>query len=283
MDELPLLEDDRLITPEIGSWGEEKYRLVAFYASLFARAMRSKWECLVYIDLFSGSGRSRIRGTTRIIPASPLMILNLSDKFDRYIFCEKDPEKCQALQTRIAKDFPEVDALIIDGDANLKVDQILNQIPAYRQGFKVLAFCFADPYGMNNMQFDTIRRLSTRYMDFLVLIPSGYDARRFVSQYEKLDKATVDTFLGDTTWRVAWEEAKTQRISFERFIVSQFGKSMALLGYIDPGPELAIPIRSDEKNLLLYRLALYSRHKLGKEFWKQAKKYSKSQLELELP
>ena len=55
---------------------------------------------------------------------------------------------------------------------------------------------------------------------------------------------------------------------------------MESLNYIDPGLELAIPIRSDEKNLLLYRLVLYSRHKLGKEFWEQAKKYSRPQREL---
>jgi len=53
MEELTALEDDGLITPEIGSWGEEKYRLVELYSTLFAKSMRKKWECLVYIDLFS--------------------------------------------------------------------------------------------------------------------------------------------------------------------------------------------------------------------------------------
>ena len=62
MEELPALADDGLITPEIGSWGEEKYRHVALYSALFVKSMRNKWDCLAYIDLLSGAGRSRIRG-----------------------------------------------------------------------------------------------------------------------------------------------------------------------------------------------------------------------------
>ena len=52
---------------------------------------------------------------------------------------------------------------------------------------------------------------------------------------------------------------------------------MQTLGYIDPGLQEAIMIRSDEKNLPLYRLALYSKKKLGPKFWKEAKKYSDPQ------
>ncbi|RJR18158.1 MAG: hypothetical protein C4581_06710 [Nitrospiraceae bacterium] len=47
------IDDDGLVTPEIGAWCEDKYRMVALYSSLFAKSMRNKWECLVYIDLFS--------------------------------------------------------------------------------------------------------------------------------------------------------------------------------------------------------------------------------------
>ena len=49
---------------------------------------------------------------------------------------------------------------------------------------------------------------------------------------------------------------------------------MQKLEYIDPGLKETLLIRSDEKNLPLYRLALYSKHKLGAKFWKKTKKYS---------
>ena len=83
---LPELEDDGLITPEVGDWSEDKYRLVALYSKMFATAMKDKWDCRVYIDLFAGAGRARIRNTARIIPASPLLALSIPDQFDRHIF-----------------------------------------------------------------------------------------------------------------------------------------------------------------------------------------------------
>ena len=85
--------DDGLTTPEIGAWGEQKYRLVSLYAQMFSRSMKGKWDCRVYIDLFAGPGRSRIEGTSRIVAASPIAALAAEPKFDKYIFCESDRDK----------------------------------------------------------------------------------------------------------------------------------------------------------------------------------------------
>jgi hypothetical protein len=53
---------------------------------------------------------------------------------------------------------------------------------------------------------------------------------------------------------------------------------MEQLGYRDRAAEKTQLIRSTEKNLPLYRLAFFSRHALGEQFWKEAKKYSYPQL-----
>ena len=44
IESLKSLDDDGLPTPEIGAWGEEKYRHVQLYASLFIKSMRTKWD-----------------------------------------------------------------------------------------------------------------------------------------------------------------------------------------------------------------------------------------------
>jgi three-Cys-motif partner protein len=207
-------------------------------------------------------------------------VLGLPDKFDRYIFCEKEPDKLHALKERIARDYPNATALFTEGDANKQIAEILNKMPTYSKNFRVLALCFVDPCSLNNLHFSTIRELSSRLMDFLILIPSGMDAHRFESIYVKPDNTTIADFLGARTWRVSWQYAQKNRLPFERFIVEEFGKSMEALEHLTPGLEDTKLIRSDEKNLLLYRLVLYSRHKLGKEFWQQAKKYSQPQQEM---
>jgi three-Cys-motif partner protein len=274
---LKSLDDDGLPTPEIGAWGEEKYRHVQLYAWLFIKAMRTKWDALFYLDLFAGSGRSQIRGTGRIVGASPLLILGMPEAYDKYIFCEQDKNYAEALETRCRRDFLNRNVKIITGNANASLENIIAAIPQPGRSQKVLGFCFLDPFQLQNLQFSTIETLSQRFMDFLVLIPSSMDANRNEHNYIQPRNKTLDKFFGNPDWRTRWDKEKTFGKSFEHFVVEEFGRSMQTLDYIDPGLKEAIMIRSDDRNLPLYRLALYSKHKLGSKFWKETKKYSDPQ------
>jgi three-Cys-motif partner protein len=249
------LDDDGLPTPKIGSWGEEKYRHVQLYASLFVKSMRSKWDALIYLDLFAGSGRSQIRGTGRIVSASPLLILGLPDAFDKYIFCEEDKKFAEALETRCRRDFPGRKLTVIKGNANASVDDIIAEMPRPGRNKKVLGFCFLDPFQMQNLEFLTIKTLSQRFMDFLVLIPSSMDANRNEQNYIRHQNKTLENFVGEADWRSRWSKEKVTGKSFENFVVEEFGRSMQKLGYIDPGLKEARLIKTDE-NLRLYRLAV---------------------------
>ena len=101
---LPRLKDDGLLTPPVGDWAEHKYRLVTNYAQMFATSMKGKWDSRVYIDLFSGAGRSKLEGTESIVAASPTLALGTRDKFDKYIFCEQDEEKLHCRWSPLACD-----------------------------------------------------------------------------------------------------------------------------------------------------------------------------------
>jgi three-Cys-motif partner protein len=201
MDQLEFLEDDYLAIPEIGPWGEDKYRLVAYYASLFLSSIRSRWDALVYLDLFAGSGYSRVRGTGRIVFASSMKVLGLPDPFDKYIFCDERNENSQALKDRCVRLYPDRKVTVLHGDANELVNEILSEMPQPRSDYKVLGFCFLDPFYMRNLKFSTISALSKRFMDFLVLIPSGMDANRNEQNYLREENTTLDDFLGSKEWR----------------------------------------------------------------------------------
>lgn len=274
------LEDDGLITPEVGSWANRKYKLIKIYSETFSNAMRLKWDTLIYIDLYAGSGRSKIEGSSRIVLSSPLIAMESGPFFNKFIFCEADSEKCEALLQRSKKLFSEADVQIINDDANTSVNAILSSIPKGSKSNKVLSFCFIDPYKLDNFDFTTIERLSKVFIDFMILIPSGMDASRNQRYYLDEKNVKLDKFIGSSGWREKWNERKNKMKPFEEFIVEEFNTSMIMLGYKDPGIENCIPIRSDQKKLLLYRLALYSRHSLGQKFWKIAKQYSDRQMEL---
>ncbi len=275
------VEDDGLTTPTVGSWGEHKYQLFRNYAHLFTTSMKAKWDCLVYMDLFSGAGRCRIKNTSRIVFASPIIALELPIRFDRYIFCEEDKDKINALQQRVSRDYSGVDIRFLQGDTNHLINRLFSEIPQHRTRFKVLTFCFADPFSLQNLQFSTIRELSSRFVDFLILIPSGMDANRNLnSHYLKPTNRTIDKFIGSSTWRQEWYQAALGKESFDVFLTNRYGQNMKELGYRYPGIANTQLIRSTRNNLLLYRLAFFSRHKLGEKFWNEAKKYSDPQLDL---
>jgi len=276
--DLPTLNDDGLIVEEIGSWGEEKYRLLSLYSQMFAASMKNKWQCRVYIDLFAGSGRSRIKGTNKIIAGSPVVALNVEPRFDRYIFCERSAEKLKALKARVLRDYSSADVSFQSGDANDSVDKILAKIPQHTKGFKVLSFCFVDPYNLKHLEFVTIDKLSSRFIDFLVLIATDMDAARNVAVYELPDNKVVENFLGLPDWRKGWLAAKARRESFSLYLMERFSNQMEDRDYIRAPIEDTKLVRSTEKNLPLYRLAFFSRHQLAKSFWEQARKYGDDQM-----
>jgi three-Cys-motif partner protein len=276
MESLPSLTDDGLVTPVVGDWAEEKYRLAKCYASIFAISMKNKWECLVYVDLYAGAGRSRLgHAGGRIVPATPLLVLDAPQPFTRYIFCELESPKLDALRRRIVAGYPERDVQFVEGDCNAKVDEIANLIPSYRKTNRVLTFCFVDPYNIGTLSFATLERLSRdRKIDFLVLIASGMDANRNQALYLRPENRAITSFLGSDAWREEWKNA---RLAFGDFVADQFGTSMRRLGYVYDDFASLHPMYSTEKHLSLYHLGVFSKHPLGAEFWEKCKQSASPQ------
>lgn len=271
--ELPTyLDDDGLLTPEAGPWAEQKYRLVAIFNKLFSTGMKYKWSCRTYIDLFAGAGRTRIRGTNKILAGSPLLALNVADPYDMYIFCEKDEKRLDDLRARVEKSYSNTDVKFVHGDSNEKIDEICGAIPKMRA---VLSFCFMDPYNIG-IHFETVRRLShSRPIDFLILLAIGVDAHR-----NKRDHRRIARCLGDDNWKEEWEDAERGGERFPNYFVNKYTSQMMTLGYLDTSRQTMHLVRSDKNNLPLYHLAFFSKHPLGYTFWEQARKYGLGQQSL---
>jgi three-Cys-motif partner protein len=149
MEPLPTLDDDGLATPEVGAWAEEKYQLVRYYADIFSKAMARQFR-LAYIDLFAAAGYARVRDSSRIIPASPLLVLNLPNPFAKYVFSELEEENAASLETRAQQHAPDRDVMVVRGDTNQNIKGIIRAVPS-----SALTFCFADPL---NLKICVLRR-----------------------------------------------------------------------------------------------------------------------------
>ena len=280
-DKLIYVEDDGLPTDEVGPWCRSKYTILYYYNQIFATGMKGKWDSRIYIDLFAASGRSEIRGEDKIALGSPMIALGTKDPYDKYIFCEKSEEKLEALRTRVKRDYPDVGVSYILGDCNEKVDEIRSEIPE-----NSLSFCFVDPYKVSELRFDTIKSLDNKHMDFLILLPLGMDAIRNVkTNYTRDDDPALDLFFGDRLWRDRWRNHQLSQdfpfVSDKRFLAEEYAIRMKNLGHMHTPLEKMMEVRTPDKNMGLYHLAYFSRHKLGYKFWDQVLKYSTNQTKFE--
>jgi three-Cys-motif partner protein len=273
------INDDGYKIPEVGIWAKEKYGHVQTYCSVFTSSMKPpKWQSLVYIDLFAGAGYAKIKETSEIVATSALIALDIPRPFNRYIFCDIDKDNLIALQKRVSLHHPEVDVQFIFGDVNSSVSDIFAKLPSHRKDFKVLAFCFADPYKLDDLAFSTIEKLSARFMDFLILVPTDMDANRNVESYTAPSNETVAQFTGRSDWRTRWNLLSNKQ--FGLFVLEEFSAHMQALGYRPQQMDESVLVRNYQKNAPLYRLAFYSRCDLGKKLWKVTKNYHDPRISL---
>lgn len=275
-----LFEDDDLLAPEVGSWATTKHSKIDYYSALFATSMKNMWHCRVYLDLFAGAGKCRIRERSNIVPGSPLLALNVGDPFDKYIFCEKDPGSMEALKQRVEQYFPGRDCTFVPGDSNQCIQAMLDAVPRFSPSFKGLTFCFVDPYKKGEIEFATLRQIAdSLYVDFLVLIPSYMDINRNEHIYTRHDNCCLDKYLGTETWRERWCSLDRPQKDFGVFIAEEFCLQMKALGYIYETPADMELIRMERgKNLPLYHLAFFSRNPLGLQFWRETRRHTSKQL-----
>lgn len=259
--------EDGLPALSITHHSVEKYKLVNFYALIFARAMRAKWQNLCYMDLFCGPGAAQIRNTGKFIEAPPLTLMKQEVKFDRYIFCDIDERQTATLKARTKRFAASTCAYFHVGDSNKIVDNLAADLPRFSSSNRGLTLCYLDPFRLSNLNFRTIRALSRFRIDFLVLIPTGMDAHRNLrSIYSQPDNHILDNFLGHRDWRARWNKEK-HTAEPRQFVLNEFVKNMVDLGYRRPSPESIKEIRLFDKNALLYHLALFSKSYIANKFW----------------
>ena len=273
------VENDGLSCPDVGSWAEIKYRLLALYDELFSTGMKNKWDKRVYIDLYAGAGYARVKGTEKILKGSPILALTVTHPFDKYIFCEENVELLDALKVRVTRLAPHAQAVYIPGSCDAQIEQICKEIPKGSPSNKVLSLCLVDPFDFG-IKFETLRRLSGVYIDFVILLAIGMDASRNYDHYVEGNSPKIDEALGNTEWRERWKAVGVRRRDFRPFLAAEFAMSMKSLNYLESPIDHVKLVRSDEKNLPLYYLALFSRHPTAFKFWDDVLKYGDDQMGL---
>src|SRR5581483_3955094 len=272
------VEADGLVCNDAGPWANDKYRLVAMYTQMFATAMKDKWPARHYFELYAGAGYSKIRGADSIIAASPVRAVTVPDTFSKYVFCEEDDEKREALRKRIQRHAPHTNCAFIPGDCNARIEDIVSEARSPSAG-NSLNLCFLDPYDIG-IKFSTVRKLAEMRMDFLVLLAVFMDAQRNYDNYTAEDSQKLDQFLGDREWRKEWRSKDRLLEEFPQFLAEEFSKRMAMIGYIGQPLHRMKKVRTYDRRAPLYYLALFSRSERAYAFWDAVLNYATDQPKL---
>ncbi len=274
-DPIEYVREDGLIIPDVGIWGLEKYKLQGAYCDIFTSGMRKKWEELVYIDLFAGAGFANIRDENRNVKSSSLIAASIPHKFTKYILCEQDEEKMNALKHRFNVNYPNLNADFICGDSNEMVDEIIDKIP---KSNSALRFCFVDPFSLN-LNFETIKKISQiGRVDFLILLALQMGGKRNFHNYIKDESSRIDEFIGNNEWRTPFRNGEISQDNLVKFLADSYDSNMSKLGYV-VDPKLKYPVKN-KSNLPLYYLAFYSKNPQGNNFYKSIERYQTVQMKL---
>lgn len=264
------MQDDGYYLPEIGTHSLQKIKRHNYYASIFSKAMARKWRHRVYVGLYAGAGRARVKETGKVVETSALAVLRQEVPFTKYIFVDSDPRCIEALEARVAALDRQFDVSLIQRPVNDAVPDIVEAMPNFdpAAGEGMLSLCFVDPFRLD-LDFDVIRMLSRFRMDFLLVLPLGFDLRRNLRRYledERDDR--VARLIDAPDWRAEWRARQEADRHFIRFAFEKFDEAMERLGFRRQEMKDTIPVKVTGMGVYLYSLGLYSKHPLGDTFWK---------------
>ncbi|MDO8399345.1 MAG: three-Cys-motif partner protein TcmP [Bradyrhizobium sp.] len=252
---------DGMIVSEVGTWASEKHARVQRYIEIASDTRRKyvpppAWHAgAAYIELFSGPGRSLIRNTKRIIDGSPLVAFKAAQAsvpFTEMHLNDVDASNSSAVEMRI-RALGGVPTCYSD-PADVAVDKIVSALNP-----SGLHFAFLDPYNLEGLSFDIIRKLSKLKVDMLIHV-SVQDLQRNLDDYSR-PGGVFDTFAPGWSAHVDRNQAIN---SFRAALMKYWMTEIRKLGTM---PAKGVELIVGSKGQRLYWLVFVSAHGLGRKLW----------------
>jgi three-Cys-motif partner protein len=167
-----------------GDWTSAKLDVLKGYLAAYTTALKSQPFRIAYIDAFAGTGYRALRtddsASTLLFPdlaaeapgklldGSARIALSIEPPFHKYIFIERDEERCRALEG-LRTEFSTLSGAIDvrPGEANAEIRKLCKKDWANNR-----AVLFLDPYGMQ-VDWTTIEAIEDERHRPLGAVPSG--------------------------------------------------------------------------------------------------------------
>lgn len=242
----------------VGPWvRDDKHRLLADYVEA-TWAARRRFAKRVYIDLFAGPGRIQVAGQAGTADGGALVAWRQSQRvasgaFTHVFVGDVDPERLNACVARLAAAGAPVRGFV--GPAAQTVDEVLAAVP---RGSLCLAYL--DPYNLEFLSFDIIRKLaSLPKIDFAVHF-SVMDLQRNV--LTEFGRRRFDAALPGWQQRIDPDAHAKQRVP--ELFFDLWCEQLSALGF---KLSKRMPLILNTGGAPIYRLVFMTRHALPESIW----------------
>ncbi len=207
-----------------GNWTTAKLDVLAKYLASYTTALKDKPSRdhpfrKAYIDAFAGTGYREARregepGASSqalllpdlaekepqaLLDGSARLALKTAPSFDRYVFIERNADRCRQLES-LKLEFPHLASAIQirQGDANAEIRDLCEKDWTSHR-----AVLFLDPYGMQ-VEWTTVEAIAaTKAIDLWLLFPLGIGVNRLLTRSGDIPdswRRRLDMLLGTRDW-----------------------------------------------------------------------------------
>jgi len=196
-----------------GDWTVEKLNILSDYLDFYLSALKNQPFGKVYIDAFAGSGKIETRNGMEQITGSIRLALQAKNKFDKYVFIEKDTKYADELQHIVDTEFAELkpNISIFNADCNDKLIEICDTTRYAKFWKENRAVLFLDPYA-TEVKWATLEAIAkTQAIDLWYLFPFSA-AQRMLPNEGVVDswRKKLNDLFGDTDWETRFYKPNPQ-------------------------------------------------------------------------
>ena len=161
---------------------------------------------------------------------TPLEILDTTDAFQRYIFCEKNKDYAQALKVRIGKFHQDKHTIVVDGNINKTVEKLGPYLPEKIGKSPTAILCIIDMQSFD-LDFETLEMLSSMDAD-LVLVNSYIHTDYYnYNFYLEEEREQLNAYFGSSWAKLAEDSTLESDTSFFMLVVKAYLEKVKRLGY----------------------------------------------------
>ena len=269
LDGFPVLESN--------TWYLDKLGIIQSYIKAYHKRfdLRNKTKMLVYIGAGPGMVVTKKKG--QAVFGTPLDILSQPEQFQRYLFCEKNPEYAKALKVLIGKNHPKKHTVIVEGDITETIEKLSPYLPEKIGSTQTAILCIIDLQSFD-LDFETVKILAAMDVDFLLVNSYAHTAYYDYNFYLEEERETMNAYFGSSWARLAETAELNSDLSFFLLVIKAYLEQIRHLGYNVAGTLHKYNL--DKALVPYYQIAYCTKSKVLKSLKKKMVEETSKQIEL---